>query len=200
MISGTCRIKGCGVFCTRRRSPSVMLVNGRTERNARLDRELRCVITTRRPSHMVSSSARLSSARIIVSAHRERSCTAVTLSLPTLTMIRKPPSRSAAMTGIGMLASCSHVAATVRALSPKSLAQRSISGMPIAPHPYRWRMGSTSALMPRLRSVRIRVKSPGSTPCVSSASTVIRSPSCPFYIPYDVSLLMRSFLLVRIGN
>ena len=63
----------------------------------------RRVITTRRPSHTVSNSA-----RIIGAGRGKFGCTTTTLSSATLVMSRKPLPRSDAMTGTGVLASPFH--------------------------------------------------------------------------------------------
>ena len=107
-------------------------LNGRANRCARRDSELRGVMSTTRLFHIFSKSA-----RAIVSGRDELGRTTTTLLPIILMMSRNVLSRSAAITGIGMLARSFHFALGARALSPKSLAQRSISAIPIGAAPYR---------------------------------------------------------------
>ena len=85
-----------------------------------------------------------------------------TLPSPALAMTMKPPSRSAAMAGKGVFASRDQSLRQARALRPRSLAHRSISGAPIFVVPSRCLICSRSAATPwKCRSVT-RDSSPGS--------------------------------------
>ena len=88
-------------------------------------------------------------------------CTSA-LSSPTLPSSKKPPVRSLTIAGNGVLASRSQVVSVARALSPSSLAQRSISGMPIIPRPKRCQICLGSAPTPWKRNNITSAKRPGS--------------------------------------
>ena len=94
------------------------------------------------------------------------------LSSPTLARSKNPPSRSVAIPGKGVLTSRSQLVTRDRALRPSSLAQRSISGMPIGPAPKRWRICSGSAPRPWKRSSITRTKRPGSAGLAPSDSVL----------------------------
>ena len=105
-----------------------------SKRRVRSDSFARRAIRTRRPSQTDSNWA-----RVIASGRGDNGCWTRTLSSATLPRIRKPPSRSAAIPGNGVVASRSQFVVGARALSPNSLAQRSISVTPMLAVPHRWR-------------------------------------------------------------
>ena len=95
-----------------------------------------------------------------------------TLSSPALAMTMKPPSRRTAMAGKGVLESRDQSVRQARALSPRSLAHRSISGAPIFVVPSRCLICSRSAATPcKCRSVT-RDSSPGSAGLALSVSVL----------------------------
>ena len=127
----------------------------------------RRVISTSRPSHTASNSARV----IMVGRGDSGDCTKA-LSSPTLARSKNPPSRSVTIPGKGALASRSQLVTRDRALRPSSLAQRSISAMPIGLPPKRWRIWSGSAPRPWKPSSITRAASPGSVGLAPSDSVL----------------------------
>ena len=85
-----------------------------------------------------------------------------TLSSAALASTRKPPSRRVAMAGKGVLASRDQSVRQARALRPRSLAHRSISGAPILSVPSRCLICPRSAATPWKCSNVTRASSPGS--------------------------------------
>ena len=103
------------------------------------------------------------------------------LVLPALAMTMNPPSRSAAIAGKGVFTSRDQSLRQARALSPRSLAHRSISGAPIFVVPSRCLICSRSAATPwKCRSVT-RDSSPGSAGVAldSVLTSVLRGPTSP---------------------
>ena len=139
-----------------------MLVSWKIKRWPKLDSEPRCSITTRRPSHASSSSARISVRGCWCG------CTAKTFPSITLLIRMNPPWRNTAITGIDAFDSCAHVAVVARVFKPSPLAQRSIAATPTGTDPHSLRTFSTSVSMPRKRNESNRVKSPGSMSVVVS--------------------------------
>src|SRR5262245_56226471 len=121
------------------------------------DNPARRAIRISPPSQTARSSAR------VIKAGRDASgdCTR-TLSSEALATTRNPPSRRAAMAGKGVLASRDQLVRQMRALSPRFLAHRSISGAPIFAVPNRCLICSRSAATPCKCSSITRDSSPGS--------------------------------------
>ena len=108
-------------------APKNQVISKRRPRSVSPERR---VISTSRPSQAASNSARL----MMAGRGDNGDCTR-TLSSPTFPRIRKRPSVSAAIAGIGVFASRSHRVDTERAFTPNCLAQRSISVTPIVRAP-----------------------------------------------------------------
>src|SRR5215471_6914784 len=121
------------------------------------DNPARRAIRISPPSQIARSSAR------VIKAGRDATgdCTS-TLSSAALATTRNPPSRRAAMAGKGVLASRDQLVRQTRALSPRFLAQRSISVTPIFAVPNRCLICSRSAATPCKCSSITRDSSPGS--------------------------------------
>ena len=132
------------------------------------DKPARRVIRISPPSQTARSSAR------VIKAGRNASgdCTR-TLSSAALASTMNPPSRRVAMAGKGVLASRDQSVRKARALSPRSLAHRSISGAPILSVPSRCPICPASAAMPWRRSNVTRASSPGSAGRALSVSVLI---------------------------
>ena len=107
------------------------------------DSPARRVIRINSPSQSASSSACVIRTGRAVCGYCTR-----TLPSPALAMTMKPPSRSAAIAGSGVFASRDQSLRQARALRPRSLAHRSISGAPIFVVPSRCLICSRSAATP----------------------------------------------------
>ena len=138
-----------------------------SNRRERSTRPARRAIRISRPSQTASNSA-----RVIIAGRGDSGPWTSALSSPTLPSSRNPPSRNRTIPGNGELTSRSQVVGRDRALSPNSLAQRSISGMPIGPAPKRWQICSGSALRPWKRNSATKLKRPGSAGSTSVPVTL----------------------------
>ena len=107
------------------------------------DNPARRAIRISPPSQTARSSARVIKAGRVASGDWTK-----TLSSPALATTRNPPSRRTAMAGKGVLASRDQSVRWAFALSPRSLAHRSISGAPIFAVPSRCLICSRSAATP----------------------------------------------------
>src|SRR5215831_3508713 len=128
-----------------------------SKRRVMSDNPARRAIRISPPSQIARSSAR------VIKAGRDAigDCTR-TLSSAALATTRKPPSRRSAMAGKGVLASRDQSVRWAFALSPRSLAHRSISGAPTLVVPNRCLICSRSAATPCKCSSVTRDSSPGS--------------------------------------
>ena len=97
----------------------------------------------------------------------------MTLFPPALATTRNPPSRSDAMAGKGVLPSRDQSVRYTRALRPRSLAHRSISGAPILSVPSRCTTCPASAAMPWRCSSVTRATRPGSAGPALSVSMLM---------------------------
>ena len=103
-----------------------------SNRRAMSDSPARRVIRISRPSQTATNSS-----RVIKAGRGASGDWTSTLSSAALATTRNPPSRRAAMAGSGVRASRDQSVRQARALSPSSLAHRSISGTPILSVPSR---------------------------------------------------------------
>jgi hypothetical protein len=114
-----------------------------SKRRARSDSPARRVIKIKPPSQTLSNSSRVINAGAVASGD----CTS-TLSPSALASKRNPPSRRDAMAGKGARPSRDQSLRCASALSPRSLAHRSISGTPILSVPSRCAICPASAATP----------------------------------------------------
>ncbi len=147
-----------------------------SKRRVMSDNPARRAIRISSPSQIAKSSARV----IKTGRGACGDCTR-TLSSDALAITMNPPSRSAAMAGKGVFTSRDQPVRQARALSPRSLAHRSISGAPIFADPSRCLICSRSAATPRKRRSVTRDSSPGSAGVAldSVLTSVLRGPTSP---------------------
>ena len=136
-----------------------------SNRRAMSDNPARRVIRISRRSQSASNSS-----RVIKTGRGASGAWTRTLSGPALPTSRNPPSLRHAMAGSGVLASRDQPVRWTRALSPNSLAHRSISGAPIVLVPSRCAICPASAATPWSCNSVTRAARPGSFDPAASVS------------------------------